>query len=305
MESKNYCGLEKERVMSKEELAAHSLEYGGFVLYPEGVEWNDGVVRHFQVDFRKLFNAPIEFRDGLAEAVYDELKNQEMPDDYSSKIVGIPAAGTTIVTDLSRRMPAARLRKEPFVYLEDAETYHIKAEKVRTQKARNPINYVINKLKIKGYTFVSNHYTHRASPEGRNNTRGKKDLFEEGSLEKGDALWLFDNVSSKNAKSKILSCNLIGCEAEYRNLVKEKDYQIMGSIVLVSNSPCAEKVHNQLGIKYASLWTTPELVNEIKKSVDADVVKIDEKKRKEFLALYAVLLGELKDLGWNMDEEAE
>ncbi len=302
MESKNYCVLEKELTMSKEEIAAHSLEYGGFILYPEGVEWNDGVVRHFQVDFRKLFNTPIEFRDGLAEAVYAELKNQEVSGNYESKIVGIPAAGTTIVTDLSRRMPAARLRKEPFVYIEDAEKYRIKAEKLRNQKIWNPIPYVLNKLKIKGYTQVANYYTHHASPEGRNNTRGKKDLFEEGSLEKGDALWLFDNVSSKNAKSKILSCSLIDCEAEYRNLVKGKDYQIRGSIVIVSNSPYAEKVHKELGIKYSYLWTTPELVNEIKKSMDAGAVKIDNKKRKEFLALYSVLLGELKDLGWNLDK---
>ncbi|MCK4550320.1 MAG: hypothetical protein KAT91_00020 [Candidatus Aenigmarchaeota archaeon] len=302
MKSKKYCLIEKELTMSKEEIAAYSLEHGGLVLYPEGVEWNDGVVRHFQVDFRKLFNAPIEFRDGLAEAVYNELKNQEVPSDYISKIVSIPAAGTTIVTDLSRRMPAARLRKEPFVYLEDAEKYRIKAEKLRKQKAWNPIKYTINKLKIEGYTQISNYYAHHASPEGRNNARGKKDLFEEGSLEKGDALWLFDNVSSKNAKSKILSCNLIDCEAEYRNFVKGKDYQIMGSVVIVSNSPYAEKVHKALGIKYAYLWTTPELVNEIKKSVDTCAVKIDEKKRKEFIALYSVLLGELKDLGWNLNK---
>ena len=306
MEGK-YCVIEKEPVMTKEEIAAYSLENGGLVLYPEGVKWNDGVERHFQVDFRKLFDAPPKFRRGIVYEIYKKIMEQEIPEGYLLKVVGIPAAATTATTHLNDRygIPAARLRKEPFVFKEEAEKYREKIGETRNEKTHTPLKYFKKYMYCLGYDWLANHYEHRATASSRNGSRGKKDLLEEGSLIKGDALWLLDNVSSKKAKSKVLSCELIDDEAESRNLVKGVDYRIEGSIVVVSNSPIAKKIHHDNGLKYVYLWETPAFIEDIRKGIESiecnktNLSGTMQEKISAFKKLYPVIVSELEDLGWN------
>ena len=225
----------------------------------------------------------LEFRLGIANEMYKKLTEQTIPEGYNLKIVSIPAAGTTVTTDMSLvyGVSAARLRKEAFSYLEDAEKY-----------GKN----------IKDTGTLAKHYEQRASAKGRTASRGKKDLFEEGSLQNGDALWFVDNVSSRNAKSKITACTPVRDDALHKGLLEGEDYIIDGSAVIVSNSPNAQKVHEENNLKFAYLWTLPELVNEIMQSTKNTYRNTSSKglqdKINDFNTLYPTIVDEIEELGW-------
>lgn len=164
---------------------------------------------------------------------YKKLSEMEIPERFRLKAVAIPAASSTVTTLLNDRygMHAARIRKEALTYLENGKKCLKKADEIRT----------LNPEKAEKYYLDAENYFFLASAEGRNSSRGKKNLFEEGSFRKGDAFILLDNVSSFEANSKKDSRDLIVDEGSYLGFKLDRDYKILGSLVWVSTAQTRKK----------------------------------------------------------------